>query len=75
MIAVQTNNLARTTAAKDFETARGFVKQAIAAATAIDADQWLAVFQSDMGETSRIRIAWTRPKPCICLHWKKPRAG
>jgi len=52
MIAVQSNNLARTYyLLKDYETARGLHKQAIAAATAINAERWRALFQSDYGET------------------------
>jgi tetratricopeptide (TPR) repeat protein len=52
MIAVQTNNLACTySQLKDYETARTLHKQAIAAATSVDAERWLGVFQADLGAT------------------------
>ena len=59
MIAVQTNNLACTYAQlKDYETARTLHKQAIVAATAVDSDRWLGVFQADLGVTL---VALNRP--------------
>ncbi len=52
MVAVQTNNLARTYyQLEDYETARTLHKQSVAAATAVDAKRWLAIFQSDMAQT------------------------
>ena len=52
MIAVQTNNLARTYyQLGDFDTARTLHKQAIAGANALGEERWLAVFQSDLAVT------------------------
>ncbi|MEP0763466.1 MAG: tetratricopeptide repeat protein, partial [Chloroflexota bacterium] len=49
MIAVQTNNLARTYYfLEDYSTARTLFKQATAAATSLGNVRWLALFQADM---------------------------